>query len=107
MEANRSILAIGLIPELVDFTTMPGMNAEKVRAGIVATNTKMAELGYDVHQALVDLGETAEAALTAQLAGREFAGVVIGAGVRVIPAHLLLFEKIINLVHAKAPRARI
>jgi hypothetical protein len=35
------------------------------------------------------------------------ASVVIGAGLRVPPAHLMLFEKLINLVHAGAPGARI
>jgi hypothetical protein len=32
---------------------------------------------------------------------------VIGAGLREPPSRLLLFEQIINLVHALAPQARI
>jgi hypothetical protein len=33
--------------------------------------------------------------------------VVIGAGVRVVPEHMLLFERLINLVIRRAPHARI
>jgi hypothetical protein len=47
--------------------------------------------------------ETAEGALQA----KDFDCVMIGAGLRNAPAHLLLFEEVINLVHAVAPRARI
>ena len=33
--------------------------------------------------------------------------IMIGAGVRTLPEHFLLFEKLINVVHAEAPSARI
>jgi len=41
------------------------------------------------------------------LTSRRFDCVVIGAGLREPPSRLLLFEQIINLVHALAPQARI
>ncbi len=33
--------------------------------------------------------------------------VLVGAGVRTVPTHFLLFEKIINTIHAHAPGAKI
>lgn len=33
--------------------------------------------------------------------------VLIGAGVRTLTVHFLLFEKLINVVHAHAPQARL
>ncbi|HLJ62475.1 MAG TPA: hypothetical protein VKT70_00090 [Stellaceae bacterium] len=41
------------------------------------------------------------------LTARSYDYVLIGAGLRVPPSQMLLFEKIINLVHARAPRAKI
>lgn len=106
-QANKAVLLIGLIPELVDFSTMPGLNAEKVRAGLTAEHERVAEAGFEPDQLLIDMGETAEAVIRAKLAERAFGVVVLGAGIRVPPPHLLIFEKVVNVVHANAPQARL
>jgi hypothetical protein len=102
---KKQILVIGLEPELVDYSSMPGMNADKVRAGLAASMAQLAGLGYDAELCMTDLGSTAEAVVTARLAARPFDCVVIGAGIRTIPAYFLLFEKLVNVVHRKAPGA--
>ena len=56
---------------------------------------------------LTDFGETAEAVVAAALSQKSFDCVLIGAGVRTIPKHFILFEKLINLLHSDAPGARI
>jgi hypothetical protein len=56
---------------------------------------------------LVDLGEGAEQTVESVLRSRIFDCVVIGAGLRESPERLLLFEKIISLVHMLAPQSRI
>ncbi|MFL5242470.1 MAG: hypothetical protein ACJ8FY_10215, partial [Gemmataceae bacterium] len=63
-------------------------------------------MGYEVDSCLVDLGETAEAVILQALASRPFDCVMIGAGLRA-PPNLLLFERLLNLVHAHAPGAKI
>ncbi len=63
-------------------------------------------LGYVVQSCLVDLGETAEAVTSKHLRAQQFDCVLVGAGLR-DPEQLLLFEKLINVVHALAPRAKI
>lgn len=104
---SKSVLLIGLVPELVDFSATPGMSAEKIRAGIDAEEKKLEQAGYEAHHLLIDLGETAEAVIRAKLGERGFDCVVLGAGLRVPPPHLRLFEKVINLVHELAPGAKI
>lgn len=107
MEPSSSVLLIGLVPELVDFSGMPGMNAEKVHAGLAAERGRIQAAGFEAHQLLIDMGETAESVIRTKLAEREFAAVVLGAGLRLPPPHLIIFEKVINVVHANAPRAKI
>ena len=104
---KTQVLVIGLEPNLVDFSTMPDMNAEKVRAGLEADQAKLAALGYEAELCLTDLGDTAADAVARKLAEKPFNCVVIGAGIRTIPAYFLLFEKLVNVVHRTAPGARI
>ena len=63
-------------------------------------------MGYVVHSCLVETGETAEKVVSHQLKSTSVDRVMFGAGLRA-PEHLLLFERLINIVHAQAPQARI
>jgi len=101
------VLYIGLEPSLVDFTSMPDLNAEKVSAGIGADIERMRASGYDATWFPLDRGETAEARLGAELDRVAYDCVVVGAGVRAIPEHFLLFEKLVNVIHARAASAKI
>src|SRR3954470_8857879 len=102
----KSVLALGLDPAFADLSQMPGLTPELIRAYIDAQLERRRGLGYEVDSCLVDLGETAEAVTARHLQLRSFDCVVIGAGLRA-PAQLLLFEKLLNLVHALAPNAKI
>jgi hypothetical protein len=104
---KTQVLVIGLEPTLVDFSTMPDMNAGKVRAGLEADRAKLAALGYEAELCLTDLGQTAADVVARKLSERPFDCVVIGAGIRTLPAYFLLFEQLINVVHRAAPDARI
>ena len=102
----KSVLALGLDPALADFSQMPGLTPDLVRAFIDAQLERLRGLGYEVDSCLVDLGETAEAVTARHLQSRNYDCVLIGAGLRA-PAQLLLFEKLLNLVHTYAPNAKI
>ena len=104
---KKTVLAIGIDPALVDYSAFPGLTAELVSHFIEAQFVKLRALGYDVESCLIDFGETAEAAARAALTSRPPDCVVIGAGLREPPERLLLFEKILNLVHTHAPQAVI
>ena len=101
------ILLIGIEPTLVDFSSMPDLDATKVSQGIRAQEQRLRDLGFDAAWCLTDLGETAEAVVRAALAAKSYDVVLIGAGIRVLPANFSLFERLINAVHEGAPRAKI
>ena len=63
-------------------------------------------LGYYVECCPVDSGDTAEQVTKLHLDSRTFDCVLIDASLRA-PAQLPLLEKLVNLVHARAPLAKI
>lgn len=103
----KRVLLLGLLPSVVDFTSIPDLTEEKLDASLKAQEKSLRDLGLDARWCLVDLGETAEAAARAALDAGPWDVVLIGAGVRAIPAQFALFEKLINVVHEHAPKARI
>ena len=107
MKAGKSVLVIGFEPTLLDYTTIPDLDAAKVMAGLKADETRLRNLGYEVELCLHDLGETAETVVRDRLRQKQFDCIVIGAGVRTIPKYFILFEKLINVVHEYAPRAKL
>lgn len=110
MTDTKNVLVIGLDPTLIDFSQPgypPGMTATKVFAGLQACEDELTGLGYSVQMCFTDFGETAESVVRDHLSQKRFNCVLIGAGVRAVPANLLLFEKLINVVHEHAPHARL
>jgi hypothetical protein len=105
--AKKTVLAIGIDPGFADLAAFPQFTPELVRSYIDAQIERLRELGFEVDRCLIDLGETAEAVATMALKSRHFNCIVIGAGLRQPAQHLLLFEKIVNLVHSLAPDAKI
>ena len=105
--SSKRVLAIGLDPRYADFAAMPGLTPEVVRAWIDAQIEAMRAQGYEVESCLVDTGEEAHLAVEGVLRARAFDCVVIGNGLRTPPDQLLLFERIVNLVHDLAPGSRI
>jgi hypothetical protein len=103
---SKTVLALGLDPAFGDFKATPQITPELVRAFIDAQIERVRGLGYEVRSCLVDTGETAEAAVARELDATRFDAVLFGAGLRA-PEHLLLFERLINLVHARAPGAKL
>ena len=82
---------------------VPELTPAKVRAAVEAESAKLETLGYSVKSLLVDDGKTAEAVLTDALTTSRYDCIMIGAGLRAVPSYLLLFEKLINVVHRHAP----
>jgi hypothetical protein len=110
MTGEKSVLVVGLDPALIDFSKPgypPGMSTAKVLAGIKSSEDELTGLGYSVKTCLTDFGETAEAVVQNQLKQKRFDCVLIGAGVRTNPSNFMLFEKMVNVVHAYAPQAKL
>jgi hypothetical protein len=101
--AKKTVLAIGIEPTLADYTMLPGLTPGLIRNYIDAQLGQLRALGYDVESCLIDLGETAEQVVMTVLQSRKFDCIVIGAGLRLPPPRLPLFEMVINLIHIHAP----
>jgi hypothetical protein len=104
------VLLVGYDPETVDFSDPsfpPGMTVEKIRAGIAATLKQMTDQGWDADVCLIRPDKTAGQTVERQLASASCDCVVIGAGVRLPPQGLALFEAVVNAVHRAAPAATI
>jgi len=112
MTSKKSVLSVGLQPQLINFAdpayaAYPGMTAEKVQGGLDKDIAALNAMGYDAELRLTDFGETAEAVIRSTLQQKRYDCVVIGAGLRTIDKNFLLFEKVLNVVHEHAPQARI
>jgi hypothetical protein len=104
------VLLVGFDPETVDFfnpALPPGMSVEEIRAGIALALKQSTDRGWegDVCRIRPDqtVGQTAER----HLASANYDCVVIGAGARLPPQGLALFEVVVNAVHRAAPAAAI
>ncbi len=103
----KKVMLLGLLPSVVDFSMVPGLDEQKLAAGLKAQEQSLRDLGFDAAWTLVDLGETAEAVTRAALLANHYDLVLIGAGIRTLAPHFLLFEKLVNIVHEHAPKSKI
>ncbi len=104
------VLLVGYDPETVDFSDPalpPGMSVEKVRAGIACALEQFAERGWEADVGFIRPDETAGPTVERQLASASYDCVVVGAGVRLPPRRLAVFEAVINAIHKAAPGAVI
>ena len=104
------ILLVGYDPDAVDFSDPalpPGMTAEKIRAGIATALKQFAARGWEADVGFIRPDETAGPTLERLLASTSYDCVVIGAGVRLPPRRVAVFEAVINAVHKAAPGAAI
>ena len=104
------VLLVGQEPETVDYSDPalpPGMDAKKIQAGIDLCLKQMADRGWQADVCMVQPDATAGPAVERQLAAAMYDCVVIGAGLRLPPKMLLLFETVVNTVHKAAPNTAI
>ena len=104
------VLLVGYDPDTVDFsdpTLPPGMTAAKIYAGVQIALKQMTDRGWEADVCYIKPDRTAAHTIEHQLAAKSYDCVVIGAGVRLPPKGLALFEAVINAVHRCAPNAAI
>jgi len=104
------ILLVGQQPATVDFSDPslpPGLNAEKITAGIAAAIEQFAERGWQCVSCLITPDAAGYAILEKALRDAAYDCVVVGGGLRLPAKSLTLFEKIVNIIHKAAPDAAI
>jgi hypothetical protein len=102
MPGPARILIVGLDPR-----ALPGLDPEAVEQGLAIGLERVRAAGYLVDQLLVPLDESALGRIEEAVEGREWDAVVIGGGIRKPEPLLELFEAVVNLVHERAPGAKV
>src|SRR5262249_56678569 len=106
----KRVLLVGLDPETVDYSDPaipPRTSSEKIHAGVKVTLADMAGRGWQAENCFIKPDETAVPTVERCLADGRYDCVVIGAGVRLPPRPLVLFEALVNAIHRAAPGAAI
>ncbi|MER7575981.1 hypothetical protein [Streptomyces sp. NPDC126514] len=95
---DTKVLSIGLHPSALDYTRMPeGIDEEVFTARIETANAHLREAGFHVVPCLIDTSpDRAEATVRDRLEEHTFGLAMIGGGVRMLPEHTLLFERLVN-----------
>jgi hypothetical protein len=106
----KRVLYVGQDPETVDFSDPslpPGFNADKIKAGIAIGKEKLEQRGWQAELCMIPPDAAGAEMLAAKLAELPYDCVVVGAGLRIPPKSLALFESVVNTVHRAAPGAAI
>ena len=107
---EKAVLFIGEDPNTVDFSdpALPsGLDTGKVEKGIAFAMKQMADRKWRADLVLVRPDASAGPVIERQLTSNRYDCVVIGAGIRLPPKRLQLFEQILNVIHRAAPGAAI
>ncbi len=106
----KRVLLVGFDPATVDFSDPalpPGMTAEKIHAGVKIAIADMSGRGWIAENCYIHPDETAVSTIERHLAAVSYDCVVVGAGVRLPPSRLALFEAVVNTIRRAAPQAAI
>lgn len=104
------ILLVGLEPSTVDYSDPaipPGTTAEKIREGIKLMAADAAKRGWQADTCLINPDQSAVPAVERRLAAARYDCIIVGAGLRLPPKNLKLFEAIVNAIHRGAPGSPI
>lgn len=108
MSAIR-VLFVGFDPakmDLSEFDDARGV-AAKIQTGIDQSIDRLTELGYEAKFCPINENREAEDVVRERLRDHQFDCVVIGAGVRLISKHTILFESLVNAVCDMLPNAKL
>lgn len=105
--STKRVLLVGIDPDLVDYSKLPELNAQLLSATLEREKARLSALGCSARWCFIDTGPTAQRKVVEVLQAARFDVISIGAGVRLPPENMLLFERVVNAVHHHAPDARI
>lgn len=105
-----SVLIIGEDPGLIDFDAPdapPDMSADKVMAGLNGSRDRLRARGFDAEILLTRGSDSVETQVAEAMSQRDWTVIVIGAGLRILPPMADQFERLMNVLHTQAPRAKL
>ena len=107
---GKSVLIIGQDPADIDFDApdVPkGVSAATIMEGLNASVARLEGAGHSVALLLTRDAETVERQAREALAAAQYDVIVVGAGLRTLPPMALLFERLMNVLHERAPAAKL
>ncbi|TPL46553.1 hypothetical protein [Mesorhizobium sp. B2-4-6] len=105
----KSILIIGEDPAQIDFDAPDApkdMTARKVMDGLNGSVARLQEAGHRATLLLTKDAATVERQTIEALSGTTYDVIVIGAGLRTLPRMAEQFERLVNVLHERAPSAK-
>ena len=107
MTDKKKVLLIGWDPDAVDYSKWPELNPEKLRSALEADKLILNSQGYEASWCYVVDAESATDTVSQALTKTTYDCVLIGAGVRLDPEAFIVFERLVNAIHAASPTAKI
>ena len=104
---KAKVLLVGMHPDSVNYMAHPGLTPEKLVAGLNTEIDSLNNLGYAASMHFIDGSKGSVTNLKTLLNQNSYDCVMIGAGVRTVDQHFLLFEELINVVHHNAANSKI
>jgi len=107
---GKSVLIIGEDPAEIDFDgpdAPKGISAAKIMDGLNSSLARLRAAGHFATLLLTKDAETVERQATEALGEQRYDVIVVGAGLRTLPPLALQFERLINVLHEKAPHAKL
>ena len=99
-----TVLSIGLHPSAVDYGRHPGLDEATLTARIEAGEAKLRAAGCGFTSCLLPAEpDEAEDKLRDCVGSGAFDVAMIGAGLRMVPDHTLLFERVVNVLGDLSP----
>jgi hypothetical protein len=83
------------------------MDAHKVMDGLNGSRDRLKGLGHEACILLTRDATTVDAQVSEALKESRYDVIVIGAGLRTLPPMAEQFERLINVLHEKAPQAKL
>ena len=107
--ANESVLFIGIRPDAFAPEDLPpGMTPEDLAVRVEAGQAAIAASGVDAAHCLTGFdADEAEAQIREHFASRAYGLAMIGGGIRLLPEHTVLFERIVNVLIDLQPGIRL
>ncbi|WP_205326442.1 hypothetical protein [Glycomyces sp. YM15] len=107
--SNERALFIGIRPEAFGPEDLPpGMTVEDLAGRVERGQAAIAAAGIEAAHCLIGFDpDGAEAAIREHFASSAYGLAMIGGGIRLLPEHTVLFERIVNVLIDLQPRIRL
>jgi hypothetical protein len=109
LPADTRVLSIGIHPRSLDYSTLPDDFDEAALTDLIERgNAALRDAGFNFVPCLVDSSpDAAEQLIRDHLQSTSFGLAMIGGGIRMMPQHTELFERIVNVLHEVSPGIRL